>query len=56
MVFTSPDIIKVVKGGDGWDQVEGKCSESFGLESSVDKLRSVDNIKMEFTGSCFKNL
>ena len=40
----------------GWGQAEGKCSEIFGLEISMEKLKSVDNIKMDFTGLCFKNL
>jgi hypothetical protein len=55
-VFTFPDITRVIKGVGGWGQVEGKCSENFGLETSVEKLRSVDNIKMDFLGLCFKSL
>jgi hypothetical protein len=51
-VFTSPDIIGVIKGVGGWGQVEGKCWENFGLETSVEKLKSVDNIKMDFQ-DCF---
>jgi hypothetical protein len=54
-MFTSPDIIRVVKGVGRLGQVEGKCSEIFGLETSVEKLKSLDNTEMDFTGLCFKN-
>jgi len=37
-------------------QVEGKCSEIFGLDNSVEKMKSVNNIEMDFTELCFKNL
>jgi hypothetical protein len=55
VVFTSPDVIRVVKGVCGCGRVEGQSSENFGLETSVEKLKSVDNIEIGFTGLCFKN-
>ena len=55
-MFTSPDIIKVVMFVGRWGQVEVKCSENSVWKVPVEKLKSLDNIEMDFTGLCFKNL